>query len=418
MLAKRIFLLLVFSLPFMKPAVHYPVVLADLLFLLFAAAYGIDLLRGRARLKWRRHWWVLGVYLFALACSVAASLDPRISAFKMATELYLVGLAAGADLMVEDERDLKRFLLAWLAASAIVALLDVAALAAFPFAPHSALVRYNSFGFGSLPPGSYPRFSATFLNANMMCDYLTVSLLLLVVAIERAWLPRRLGVALLGATVIAALTTISPGLGGVGLAAGLWIWAKRGQVPRWIARLGLTGGLAIATAFILITAFMPIVHSTAPFLIHVPLLDVTLAPTGRVLTWSAAFREFAAHPLLGHGIGVDAVHVYFESPSGGQHLTDAHNSFLNIAAQCGLVGLAGELLLVWWVFRQSPPWLVTGPNLGMIRLALGLGFLDAFAYQGLSGSFEDARYLWLLLGLFMAAVRLGRAAEADPVPAR
>jgi hypothetical protein len=39
-------------------------------------------------------------------------------------------------------------------------------------------------------------------------------------------------------------------------------------------------------------------------------------------------------------------------------------------------------------------------------VALGLAFLVAFAYEGLGGAFEDARHLWVLFGLFLAAKRL------------
>jgi len=42
-----------------------------------------------------------------------------------------------------------------------------------------------------------------------------------------------------------------------------------------------------------------------------------------------------------------------------------------------------------------------------------LAFLVAFAYEGLGGSFEDARHLWVLFGLFLAS---GRLAEATDPP--
>ena len=46
-----------------------------------------------------------------------------------------------------------------------------------------------------------------------------------------------------------------------------------------------------------------------------------------------------------------------------------------------------------------------------IALALSLTFLNAFLYQGLTGSFEDTRHLWVLLGLLIAAAhpQLSRA---------
>jgi putative inorganic carbon (hco3(-)) transporter len=47
-----------------------------------------------------------------------------------------------------------------------------------------------------------------------------------------------------------------------------------------------------------------------------------------------------------------------------------------------------------------------------VPVALGIAFLGAFAYQGLGGSFEDARHLWLLFGLLIASRRL------EPQPRR
>ena len=38
-----------------------------------------------------------------------------------------------------------------------------------------------------------------------------------------------------------------------------------------------------------------------------------------------------------------------------------------------------------------------------VRLAPGIAFFAAFVFDGLTGSFEDARHLWLLLGLIAAA---------------
>ena len=46
-----------------------------------------------------------------------------------------------------------------------------------------------------------------------------------------------------------------------------------------------------------------------------------------------------------------------------------------------------------------------GPE-GMIALALAIALADAILYQGLTGSFEDARHVWALLGLAGAVWRL------------
>ncbi|WP_346925549.1 aldehyde dehydrogenase family protein, partial [uncultured Arthrobacter sp.] len=103
---------------------------------------------------------------------VLASADLGQSVFKLATTVYLVGLALITASLVTSERMLRHAMIAWLAATAAMALLAVATLVAFYLAPGSGLLGYSLFHFGTLPPGNYPRFALTFFNANMLANYL------------------------------------------------------------------------------------------------------------------------------------------------------------------------------------------------------------------------------------------------------
>jgi hypothetical protein len=40
-------------------------------------------------------------------------------------------------------------------------------------------------------------------------------------------------------------------------------------------------------------------------------------------------------------------------------------------------------------------------NRSVFRIGLGLAFISAFFYQGIGGSYEDARHLWVLIGFFL-----------------
>lgn len=93
---------------------------------------------------------------------------------------------------------------------------------------------------------------------------------------------------------------------------------------------------------------------------------------------------------------MDAASVSYLSVNGQQYLGDAHQLWLNIAAQQGLVGLIAILFLTVWFFRKSLPLNI---NEFPLKTALGLGFIGTFIYQGLGGSFEDARHVWVLIGL-------------------
>lgn len=403
-IAAWLLLALIVSLGIMKPAIAYPIVFTDAIFVLLVVAFVAELWWSGRTIEWRREYSILLLYPLSLAPSLLASADLGQSVFKLATTVYLVGLALITASLVTSERMLRHAMIAWLAATAAMALLAVATLVAFYLAPGSGLLGYSLFHFGTLPPGNYPRFALTFFNANMLANYLTVSLGLLLIARQRGWLSRR-PAALLGVGIgVAAIPTISPGLGGMALALGVWAWVIQRN------RAALVLGSGVALLFVVALAVTPIVHSTAPFLIEIPGTNIVLAPAGRFLTWSAAAAEFARHPLIGHGIGIDAVDVRYFSPSSEmQSLSDAHNVFLNIAAQSGIIGLAGLLLLIAYAARLSLPWRPGSSKPASI--GLGLIFLNAFVYQGLGGSFEDARHLWVLLGLLIAAVRL----ESDPL---
>jgi O-antigen ligase len=407
-LSSALLMLLIFSLAFMKPVLPlfgFAVVGTDFLFVIVAVTFGLGLLLGRWRFHWDDAYWLIVIYLGALALSVLASAAPVHSVLKLATVLYLALLAILTDQLVHNAAELRACLRAWLTGSAVVGAMTLVALAAFVFDPDGVTARYTRFHYGTLPPGSYPRFSLTFMNANMLCNYLTVSVGILLVVRWAGWLGGRSGLFLLAGLLFASLFTISPGLGGVLLLLGLWLWVVRREQQPTLAKAGLYGGIIAGTLFVVATAITPILHPTAPFLIHLP--GITLAPSGRFLTWSDAFLNFAAHPFLGHGIGVDAVDVRYLDPSGLlQTLTDAHNTFLNIAAQAGLVGVAALIILLIGVIRRTRPWRLAPEPDAVVRLGLGLSFLVAFFYEGLGGSFEDARHLWVLLGLFIAASRI------------
>ncbi|HWT13846.1 MAG TPA: hypothetical protein VN231_13920 [Allosphingosinicella sp.] len=408
-LARGALLAFVFLLPLMQPPFRllgYEAVAADGAYLVLLALWAAALATGAARLRWHPAFALLGLYFAAMALSAAVSDQPFRSAVKLSTQVYLLSLPVIVFSLVGSERELRAVFRAWLAASAALALVAAASIAAFLFAPANTLLAYSINDFGTLPPGDYPRLRLTFLYAAMLCNYLTVSLLLLLAARSLGWVGRPLFLALLAGILFAAAFSLTPGLGGLFLAAGVWLWLLLAPRRLWLARFALAGGIAAALLFVLAMAVTPFLHPTAPFLIAVPGTDLTLAPAVRLMTWLDAARNFAADPLLGRGIGANAVEVSIMIPSGAiARLTDAHNVFLNIAVQCGLVGLLALLALLGWVVRTVRPFRL-GSGGDVLRVALGFAFLNAFAYQGLGGSFEDARHLWVLFGLILAAGRV------------
>ena len=406
-LAKAAFLLLIFSLPFMKPAVAVGGLAAtatDLLFLLAAALFVLAVVRGEARLRWHSAYAVLLAYFAAVLLSALFAEDRERALLKLATQAYLLGLPVLATSLVDGLDDLRSVFRVWLAATAVTASIGTIAVILFVAGADGGLLEFALHEFGTLPPGDYPRLESTFRFPAMLCNYLTVSLMILLVARHLDWIGAAAFQLLLAAICVTALFTLTPGLGGIFLALGLWSFLLLRGRSAPLSAVALAAGGAAALAFIVAAAVTPIVHSTAPFLIDVPGLERDLAPSVRMMAWIDAAQRAVQHPLLGIGIGGDAVAVRYIAPSGKlHHLTDAHNAFLNFAVQCGLVGLAAMALLVAAVAVRTWP-LRLAPG-HVLRLGLGLAWLNAFAYQGLTGSYEDARHLWLLLGLLIVATR-------------
>lgn len=417
--ARGLLFLLIFSTAFMQPRLRmltFDIVPTDFIFLPLAFAFAAAVLLRQAPWPRERVYWLLAAYFAAMVISALASATTDLrTVAKLSSQAYLLSLPVLVASLIRDEGDFRRALQVWLAGSAVVGAVCVTTLFLFYLDPDNELLPRLLNGFGTLPPGHYPRVRLTFLNANMLCNYLTVSFCILLVARRLGWIRKGAAGLLAAGILLAAMFTISPGLGGILLAAGLWAWLSEKDRSPARARLWLVAGSAAAILFVAAMAVTPIHHPTAPFLIQLPGTDLVLAPAGRLMIWTDAVGNFLADPLFGRGIGERAVSVRYLSPSGqDQHLSDAHNSFLSLAVQCGIVGLAAFLALIGYMARKTLPLRLAGSGKGVARLGLGLALLNGFAYQGLGGAFEDSRHLWLLFGLFLAAVKLERPGSEAP----
>ncbi len=419
--AMAMLLLFTFSLAIMQP----PMVLfgllsapPDLVFVLLAVVWAAALLLGQVRLKWHPAWWALLLYFAAMAISVPFAANPVTGAVKLGSQAYLLSLPIIANSLIGDHGDLKRLLRCWIAAAALVGAVGIATLLLFILDADHPLLRHLLFHFGTLPPGPYPRVRLTFADANMLCNYLSVSLMILLIAAREKWVSVRLAMVVGAALFISAIFTLSPGLGGVALVVGTWLWLTLPERRMLLRRIALSGGIAAALLFLGAMTVTPILHPTAPYLIELPLADVTLAPSGRLMLWTEAIRNFLADPLTGRGLGSEPVLVFYQAPSGIlQRLTDTHNSYLSLAVQCGIGGLAALVLVTFVAWKAARPYRIGKDGSRAVVVGLGIAFLGGFAYQGLGVSFENSRHLWLLLGLVIAAQRLeGDRTEAPVEP--
>jgi len=396
-----LFLLTVFSLPFANfPSLFFAGMKIQATELLFAAtALGFTGLVAASPgfLRKGKFYFLLAAYAAAQGLSAAFSVDPRASALKLAGIGYLVGLAVAAYNLVRTEDALRIAVLVWIAAAVVASAYSVFVFAGFYIDRSAPLVAFGLSHYGTFPVGDYPRIQSLFANPNMFCHYLGISWVLLLLARDRKWIGATAAWVLGAALLFAAAATLSPCIGGIALATGIWIyfWDKgRGKT---ICAAALYTSVAVAVLFVAATAvkvgpdFRPAEGRSA-----------------RVLAWGSAASTFAADPLTGRGVGTRAADVRY----GPQHLTDAHNMYLNVLAESGIPAAAALIALgVWLLVRLAKP--LSDPGRKAAAHALGTAFFVAFFYQGITGSFEDARHLWVLAGLAAAVTAGDYGSESD-----
>ena len=406
-LDQYLYLILIGVLPVMWPfsikvyGLNVPA--ADFIFVGSALAWLFALIRGVVEL--RRGWFYLplAIYLAAMICSTIASSDPQRSMIKLAGEFYLLCLAVLTFNQVSSFSLMRLTTKVWLWGTALTIAATVLGVLFFYAGVKSPANNPTMFDYGNWPPGNYPRTRGLFLNGNMLCNYLSVSLMLLLIRRSLGWIKDAWFWALCIGLVVAAVFTLSPGLGGLSLSIGLWLWLRFNQIQiPALGRFFLVGGCVTAlVAFIAIT-FKPFSHREGGF--AVPILERRVVPSSRALAWATAFETFEQNPVLGKGVGMAVSAAHQVKPSGRPELlTDAHNSWLSIAGQEGMIGLLAFAGLTYFLVKGLLPLRLDGNPHTLIRTGLCLAFIDAFLYQSLSGSFEDTRHLWVLFGMMAAA---------------
>jgi O-antigen ligase len=278
--------------------------------------------------------------------------------------------------------------------------------------------------YGRLPGGPYPRICLPFRNPNYLANYLTSSVPLLLacggILLRPPW--RLVAV---GACAIVALFTLSTGIGGFALALGIILWATaRRRRPRRTRAAALAAGalLAIGAAAVTIGHLVPQGHGHVEVAGH----QWHFARGPRVHTWLSAGETLAEHPLVGVGYG----HPVARTPGAdldpwltghlepfsqeGPLFAEAHNTWLNVAGQTGLLGLGAFILLVVVIAgrQQIAPLPVLGP-LQDLPPAVVAGLAWAFLFHGLFTGAEEFRHLWALAGLGAGAASL-RPGEVSP----
>jgi putative inorganic carbon (HCO3(-)) transporter len=141
---------------------------------------------------------------------------------------------------------------------------------------------------------------------------------------------------------------------------------------------------------------------------EVELTEANYAVLERMAHWQAAWGMFSDRPWLGVGIGnYEPVYPAYSLPGWTEPLGHAHNYYLNIAAEAGLVGLAAYLVLWGAAFWQA--WKVVRATQGYWR-GVAAGILGVLTHLSVHNLFDNLYvhnmylHVAMLLGLLFVIV--------------
>ncbi len=132
--------------------------------------------------------------------------------------------------------------------------------------------------------------------------------------------------------------------------------------------------------------------STAEFFAFEDVRGVDITPDNyaiaeRLAHWQAAINMITAHPFLGVGFGNYAtVYPNYQLINWNEPLGHAHNYYLNIFAEVGIIGLLGYGKVWITIFYQS--WKATSHPDTFSRLVI-IGLLGAWVYVSVHSFFDN-----------------------------
>lgn len=153
-------------------------------------------------------------------------------------------------------------------------------------------------------------------------------------------------------------------------------------------------------------------------LVDVPRTEVTdanFAVLERLAHWQAALSMWADHPWLGVGAGnYAAVYAGYHLPRWYEPLGHAHNVYLNVAAEAGLLGLLAYLWLwaasLWQALRAA----AAGDR---YVAAVGAGVLGALTHATVHNVFDNlwVQHVYLYLALLLGLLAVLTAQAKPPI---
>lgn len=132
--------------------------------------------------------------------------------------------------------------------------------------------------------------------------------------------------------------------------------------------------------------------------------------TERILIWQSAWNMFKDHPILGVGLGQYTVNYqqkYILPQAKEPNLGHAHNNFMQMLAENGIVGFAGFIVMFGYIIlKNSIEWIKTKNVYAlMIIVSTVCLILQGFTEYNVGNSAVIKMY-WLILGLLVILGKL------------
>ena len=379
--------------------------LTEILFLLLLPVWFVTILNTGFRFSGKLIWASATVYLLTGLVAAAVSISPQSSLKHMLGEAYLFLLFLVSAQLSTGAKRLKAAVSAWLIGTALATLVALATIIVYYFDSTNLILPYLTYHYGSVPTGNFPRVTATFASASLFFNYASVGIVLPLCCRQVRWISRPLFLTLLATTFIAAVFTLSIGLGSFFVIAAWWTWQSRLSDSKLSYILAVIFVFASAVWLVLsLIALVP--YPEAPFVLTLPGVNAHMYPSARYLVWQGTIETIRNSILLGVGPGNPVCYVTFTNTDGTiSLLTDAHNTFFSVLAERGIFGAIAFIITLALVIRHWDLYESNKSERPQQLISRGIRFAVVIAciYQGLVGSFEDAKHLWVLMGIAIAA---------------
>lgn len=393
---------------------HLPVTPSDVVIAALLAAYGVQAIcLRRYELAWNPWLAALVLLLFAMALSTPEASSLTQSLKEMAKWIEVLVAACLAPAYLKTERD-------------IALVLAITVLAASVEAGFGLLQFMLQLGPKSFDVHHrFLRAYGTFGQPNPMAGYLNM---ILPIALAVGFMKRNIWYVLAaGLIATASAATLSRS----GWAAAILAVVVMASIKWRSWRMGLVILGAAVPIVALLSSFGAIpagvfakvfsAFGLTPVNFH-HYTKANFSEVERAAHWVAGLRMFSAHPFLGVGIGnYPIVYSRFHVANFTHALGHAHNYFINIAAECGIVGLvafglfvvSGVYLCAMTAIRAPKQSLLAPFALGMLGLWASSTFHNLFDVLYVH---ELPTLIGVLMGLLIAAqsVMIREVGRATP----